>query len=159
MVQIYSFSNLQYFFFEGGNGYSGNYNYSNYSTIAHIKEYETNEFTLSFWIYLLQDSVGVWRTIIHKGSILTELTPTVQLWPNTNQLHVRLSTTANWNEGLDSHGSLIRGRWAHIGVVVDNQLLILYLNGQLDNKVILEGPVEVRLISFMLLILNMGQSF
>jgi len=125
----------------GGQGYSGNYNFSNYSNINHIDAYDSNEFTVSFWIYLLQDSVGVWRTIIHKGSKLSELTPTVQLWPNENRLHVRVSTTFNSNEGLDSNGGLTLGRWTHIAVIVTNQLLQLFLNGQLDNQIILQGPV------------------
>jgi len=37
----------------GGNGYSADFNYSNYSLINHNVAYESNEFTLSFWVYLL----------------------------------------------------------------------------------------------------------
>jgi len=127
----------------GGNGYSGKYNYSNYSTINNIEAYNSNEFTLSFWIYLLQDSVGVWRTIIHKGNKYTETTPTVQLWPNENRLHVRVSTDTNWNDGIDSNGALMMGRWSHVAVIVTNQLIQLFLNGQLDNQAILESPVAL----------------
>jgi hypothetical protein len=127
----------------GGNGYSAKFNYSNYSVIENIHAYETNEFTIQFWIYLLSDSVGVWRTILHKGDTLTELTPTIQLWPDSNRLHVRVSTQASWNEGLDSFASLPMGRWTHVAVVVTNQLLQLYVNGQLDTQTVLEGPVVI----------------
>jgi len=51
---------------------------------------------------------------------LTELTPTVQLWPDSNRIHARVTTDANWNEGVDSNAYLTVGRWTHIAVVVSN---------------------------------------
>ena len=61
----------------GGHGYSAHYDGTNMGTIPHSKVFETDDITLSFWIFLLEDSVGGYRTIFHKGSNSHELTPTI----------------------------------------------------------------------------------
>jgi len=42
---------------------------------------EATSLTMLFWIYLLEDSSGTWRTLIHKGNAIQELTPTIMFWP------------------------------------------------------------------------------
>lgn len=42
---------------------------------------ESNSLTIMFWIYLLEDSTGTWRTILNKGNGIQELSPTIMLWP------------------------------------------------------------------------------
>ena len=100
--------------------------------------------TISFWIFLLKDSTGSWRTILHKGNSARDLTPTIMLWPKERRLHVRLSTDQNPNEGLDSKSIIPMRRWTHITVSFSLQLLHLYVNGILDNQVILKGSVLVK---------------
>lgn len=104
---------------------------------------ETSDISVSFWVYLLQDSTGSWRTILSKGDSLQEITPTVMLWPKERRLHVRVSTEVFWNEGLESRGVLNMKQWVHISVVVSGQMIQLYINGSLDNQVILKGKVKV----------------
>lgn len=47
----------------------------------HHKLVEASEMTIIFWIYLLEDSTGNWRTLLHKGNSIQQLSPTVMLWP------------------------------------------------------------------------------
>jgi len=70
------------------------------------------------------------------------------LWPKERRLHIRLSTDQNPNEGLDSKSVIPMRRWTHIAVSFSLQLLHLYVNGILDNQVILKGSVMVKFITF-----------
>ncbi|EGR34342.1 NLI interacting factor-like phosphatase family protein, putative [Ichthyophthirius multifiliis] len=103
---------------QGGKGYSAFFdqqNTKNITTIKHIDDYNSEDFSLSFWIFLIQDNnTPGWKTIIHKGSNSQELTPSIMLWPNSRRLHIRLSTDNNWNEDFDSNGLLPLKRWTQI---------------------------------------------
>lgn len=48
------------------------------------------------------------------------MTPTIMLWPKERRLHVRVSTDANSNEGLDSKSTIPLRRWTHVSVVMSN---------------------------------------
>jgi len=134
--------------FSGGKGYSAFFDGFTYSNISHNKIYESEDMTIAFWVFLLKDSTGSWRTILHKGNTTRDLTPTVMLWPKERRLHIRLSTDQNPNEGLDSKSVIPMRRWTHIAVSFSLQLLHLYVNGILDNQVILKGSVMVKFITF-----------
>lgn len=99
--------------------------------------------TICFWIFLLKDSTGSWRTILHKGDTSKDLTPTIMLWPKERRLHVRVSTDQNANEGLDSKSVIPLKRWTHLTISFSSQLLHLYINGMIDNEVILKGSILV----------------
>lgn len=116
----------------GGHGYSAYYDGNNMGTIPHSNVFETDDISVSFWIFLLKDSIGGYRTIIHKGSNSHELTPTIMLWPNERRLHILTNTDAYWNENLDSKGLVQLRRWTHITAIFSNQLLELYINGMVD---------------------------
>jgi hypothetical protein len=104
---------------------------------------ETTDISVTFWIYLLEDSTGNWRTILNKGSDIQELTPTIMLWPKERRLHVRASTSMFWNEGLESKGIINIRIWTHISVIISGQMMQLYINGALDNQIILKGQVKM----------------
>ena len=113
------------------------------SIIDHIPTYETSEFTLSFWVFLLQGNLEGWRSIIYKGNSSKELTPNILLWPGDTRLHVRVSTDKVWSESLDSVGAIPLRKWTHVTVAYSNQLLQLFLDGMLDSQVILQGTIMV----------------
>jgi Concanavalin A-like lectin/glucanases superfamily len=138
--KVFSFPD---FYIPGGRGYSAYFNGVDMSQINHTKAYETREFTVSFWIFLLNGNMDGWRTIITKGEDSQQLTPTIQLWPKDTRLHVRASTDELWNDGLDSLSTLQMRKWTHIAVSYSNELLQLYINGLLDQQVILKGHIKV----------------
>jgi hypothetical protein len=69
-----------------GQGYSAYFNSTNCATISHIKEYETADLTMSFWMFLLEDSTGSWRTIVHKGNHHREMHHAIKLWPKERRI-------------------------------------------------------------------------
>ena len=127
---------------KGGKGYSAFFDGNYFSNITHLSLYETQSFTLEFWLFLLKESTGTWRTIIHKGDTIRDMTPTIMLWPKERRLHVRVSTDIDPNEGLDSKSSIPLKRWTHISVGFEGQLLQLIINGIKDTEIILKGSVR-----------------
>jgi len=125
-------------------GYSAFFTGENMMTVANDKSFvETSDLTLSFWIFLLEDSTGNWRTIINKGSEIKELTPTIMLWPKERRLHIRIGTEIFWNEGLESRGIVNMKAWTHIAVIISGKMMQLFINGSLDNQIILKGKVKM----------------
>lgn len=98
-------------------------------------------FTITMWIYLLEDSIGAWRTIFNKAAGPDQLAPALLLWPDERRLHLRVAPRADWNQGaLDSTGHIPLKRWTHVAVSCTGSVLRLYINGLKDGEVILEGP-------------------
>lgn len=125
-------------------GYSAFLNGTQMITVDNNNDFtEASDLSLTFWIYLLEDSTGNWRTLINKGDNVQELTPTIMLWPKERRLHVRASTEMFWNEGLESKAIINLRQWVHISVVISGQMMQLYINGNLDNQVILKGKVKM----------------
>lgn len=134
--------------FSGGKGYAAYFNGTDMSIIKHIPAYESREFTVTFWIFLLPGNMEGIRTILHKGSRPQEMTPTIQLWPKDDtRLHVRTSTDELSNDGLDSNSYLPMRKWTHVTVSYSNELLQLYIDGLLDSQTILHGHIKVWLNS------------
>ena len=124
-------------------GQSAYFNGENMLTIKNDENLytKTNSISLTFWLYLLEDSTDNWRTIITKGNNIQELTPTIMLWPKERRLHVRVSTDMFWNEGIESRGIIGLKQWTFISVVISGQMMQLYINGNLDSQMILKGKV------------------
>jgi len=128
--------------YSDGRGASLYFNGESQATVPHISYYYTSEFTICFWVYLIEDSTGSWRVLLHKGNSEYEMTPSVMLWPKERRLHVRASTEYYWNEGLDSVSLVNIRRWTHLAVVGSGQLMQLYVNAYLDSQAILKAPIK-----------------
>merc|ERR1719408_1126075 len=86
-------------------------------------------FTLAFWVYLLEDSVGAWRTIVGKGTTVDEFTPSLLLWPNERRLELRVSTEDDAEQAsVTSLGTLLQKRWTHVAATSTGSVLRLFVN-------------------------------
>ena len=73
----------------GGSGHSAKFDGSSYVQIPNHPSYTEagSTFTIEMWLYLLQDSTGEWRTLVHKGGRLSPIPPTP---PNPYVTHTAL---------------------------------------------------------------------
>ncbi|KAL8271220.1 hypothetical protein Esti_004881 [Eimeria stiedai] len=88
---------------------------------------ESKDFTVSFWMYLLSDSNGLFRNIVSKGNEASQ-TPSILLYPDSRRLSIRVTTDDSGSEGMASTGSLPLRRWTHVAVTASENRLKLFLN-------------------------------
>ena len=98
------------------------------------------DYAVAFWINVGANGTGAWRSVMHRGASDAERTFAIWLAPNDNTLHVRVSTTANFNEGVDATSPLTVGRWTHVVCTKVGDRLSVYLDGRLDKAVDLTAP-------------------
>lgn len=96
----------------------------------------SSTFTIALWIYLLEDSLGDWRTVFNRAAGPDELWPALLLWPDSR----RLRFGAGPRGGLDSTGVVPLRRWTHVAVASTGSTVHLYINGVKDSEAILEVP-------------------
>lgn len=106
---------------------------------APVLELGTNnqDFSVAFWLNLLQGYNGSWRGLLQKAVSSTNRTPAVFLFHDSNRLHCRVSTVTNWNEGLDSFSSVLTNTWTHVALVKSGSTYRLFLNGVFDSQRVL----------------------
>jgi len=103
--------------------------------IPHTEALESQDFCLTLWLFLLTDSTGQWRTLVHKGERDHERTPTLFLEPQTRGLEFFVSTLDDSQEAGErvwSNSFVPMRRWTHIAACAENRNLRLYINGILD---------------------------
>lgn len=118
-----------------GLGQSARFDGNNSLEIPHSSAFDSPQFSFSLWMYLLEDSIGQWRTVLHKGSRDHERTPALFLEPLTRGIELFVSTTDDSHptgERLWSNTFVPLRRWTHVAAVVDGRNLRLYINGILD---------------------------
>ncbi|KAJ8540735.1 hypothetical protein ON010_g12493 [Phytophthora cinnamomi] len=126
--------------------------------------------SLSFWVFLTEDSTGSFRTLFFNGDGRHEQrTPSAWWMPNERRLVLRVSTNSSTDVGLDSGEELPLNQWIHLGftflncsgksaLVEESQLpsscarnqsrgdnwlysYAFYVNGLLDTEVRIHDPV------------------
>jgi len=106
--------------------------------VPHIPKMDSPDLTVSFWLYLLEDSTNSYRTLVRKAKTVEDMTPAIMLLPNDRRLHIRLSTTASSQSGstvvgFDSTAVIPTRRWTHVAYVLKGgAALSLYVNGVKD---------------------------
>ena len=100
-------------------------------------------FSYSLWIYVEDWSYqfGKWKNIMVKGDVDGsdgERAPGLWLYPRTNSLHARISTTVDKNEGCDIKNIPLQ-KWVNIIYVLDNRSVDIYINGKLERSCVLKG--------------------
>lgn len=136
-----------------GMGTSAKFDGTNYLEIPHSEHLDAQDFCVTFWLYLLGDSTGEWRSIVHKGSRDQERTPTFFLEPQSRGLEFFVSTTDTSQpagERLWSNTFIPLQRWTHVAGCAEGRNLRLYINGLLDaenttigNPITNQGPMYV----------------
>jgi len=120
-----------------GRGASASFDGREMRQIPATERMASSSFTVALWLYLLEDSIGGWRTIFSVGSSPDDLLPALLLYPDERRLHARLSKQVDKNNGvLDSSGIIPLRRWTHIALVSTGGVLRLYINGQKDGEAI-----------------------
>lgn len=102
------------------------------------------DFSVSLWLRPEDSGTGAWRAVVLKGTEpgrIADLrrTPGIWLHPSGNRVHFRISTSADTNEGGDSAAQLPTGAWTHLAYVKHGRRLRLYINGLLDQEVVLRS--------------------
>jgi len=127
-----------------GRGQSAHFGGTDTFVIPHSAELDSlHEITVSFWIYLLTDATDSWRVIFRKGDATEDLTPTLLLFPDSRKIHARLSTTDPSKHGLDSITAIPLRRWTHVAMVLNQNVVSLFINGVKDNEGMLSGTVQL----------------
>ena len=100
------------------------------------------DFSVSFWFNLKEGFTGQWRPIMQKGNYTEERTFAMWMNPGNNILNFRVSTSTSWNEGGESQSEIPINEWTHIAYIKEGQSLKLYLNGTLDQEIVLSGTTQ-----------------
>jgi len=99
-----------------------------------------SDFSVTYWMRPTNPFTGAWRSVIHKGNANTDRTFAMWMRPGDEKMHARISTTSNWNEGINGSTSpLALNTWTHVTYVKSGSSLKLYFNGVLDSQVALAG--------------------
>jgi len=99
-----------------------------------------SDFSVTYWVRHTNPFTGAWRSLIHKGNANTDRTFAMWMSPSSDQMHSRISTTSNWNEGINASAApLALNTWTHVTYVKSGSSLKLYFNGVLDSQAALAG--------------------
>jgi hypothetical protein len=95
------------------------------------------EFTYSLWM-LIDDfnyKQSDWKHVFHKGneSAYPAIAPGVWIHPNKNMLRVYMNTHKKIHEYVDIADIPLR-KWIHLGIVIREQSMEIYINGYLKVK-------------------------
>jgi hypothetical protein len=98
------------------------------------------DFTVAMHVKLSSGATGAWRALTRHGATDAERTFGLWLLPDSNKIHARISTDADWNEGIwSTTGELQIDRWTHVAYVKRGSELQVYLDGRLDTQITLAG--------------------
>jgi hypothetical protein len=136
-----------------GIGQSAKFDGSTMLEIPHSDHLTTSDFCVTYFLYLLSDSTGQWRSILHKGARDNERTPTFFLEPQTRGIEFFVSTTDDSQpagERLWSNTFVPLRKWTHVAGCAEGRNLRLYVNGILDAEnttigtpIMNQGPMYV----------------
>ena len=121
----------------GPSGFGAAFDGSRMMEVPRTPDFESNDLTVSFWMYLLEDSTNSYRTIFRKAQHAADMTPTLMMLPMDRRLHVRIATTGTVTTGFDSTAVIPLRRWTHVAVVIKGgAAMTLYVNGVKDCPVL-----------------------
>lgn len=91
------------------------------SAVQPLESSRSGSWSLSFWLFLTEDSTGSFRTLFfHGDGALEQRTPSAWWKPDERRLVLRVSTTNDPDVGLDSGRTLPLREWVHLGFSFHN---------------------------------------
>lgn len=135
----------------------------NYIFVPHTKSFDSLNYSITFWIYRLEDESSLenakktkpllqWCPLIHKGLLQNskvsrdtaklEANPSIMLNPSTGRLKVVESTDeveASQGEFFISNFRIKTHRWYHIAYVHHEKTSHLYIDGLMDSTMTTKG--------------------
>jgi hypothetical protein len=136
-----------------GIGQSAKFDGNSSVEIPHSEAFDSEDFCVTMWMYLLEDSIGQWRAIMHKGARDNERTPSFFMEPQTRGVEFFVTTTDDsqpTGERVWSNTFVPLRRWTHIAGCAEGRNLRLYINGILDAEnatigtpILNKGPMYV----------------
>ena len=105
-------------------------------------ENDGTEFTYSMWL-VVENFVykqGKWKHIFHKGNntAYPNQAPGVWLKPDQNALRIYMNTHEKILEHIDIDNIPVK-KWFHIGIVLKEKTMDIFMNGKLKKRHILSG--------------------
>jgi len=131
----------------GGEGASALFASGDYLEVPFNKVFVTNEFSVTFWLYLVQDFYSNKSTrfcpLIQRGdddlsSKIFRRAPALYYdrKEKTIRLYVKTTNSDITNgESVTSNATISPQRWLHIGIIKSGYIIKIYVNGILDNEV------------------------
>ena len=90
-----------------------------------LKSLQSDNFSLSFWIRLMEPPNGKFRTIFFKGDTSGQRHPSMWLLPNANRFTIRTSTIIDVDVGAESKIDIPLNKWCFIALNFENNSFIL----------------------------------
>ncbi len=131
----------------GGEGASALFSSGDYLEVPFSKAFVSNEFSVTFWLYVVQDFYSNKSTrfcpLIQRGvddlsSKTYKRAPALYYDRKEKILKFYVKTTNPDNpqgESVTSNAAVTSQRWLHIGLVKSGYNIKIYVNGILDNQV------------------------
>jgi len=125
-----------------GHGQSAYFSGAEFFKIGHSSSFDgLRHITVSFWIYLLTDSIDAWRVVFRKGDEQEGIAPGLLLASDTRKLHAVCTSSKSGKVGLDSKTTIPLRRWTHVALTIDGSSLTIFINGIEDNTINVSGDV------------------
>ncbi|SBT75563.1 conserved Plasmodium protein, unknown function [Plasmodium ovale] len=123
-----------------GHGYSGAFLGDISGFVPAGDSLKSEQFTIVFWIYLLERPTSHFRNIISQIDEGEE-NIAILLHPHVSKVSVRVIGEDKSNEGLSSIGYIPLRRWTNIAITLSSKNIKIYINGVYDNSVNLKSKV------------------
>ncbi len=99
--------------------------------------------TISFWVKPEAQSTNTQMLLIKSSEDADDANTTTinySLRINPNSLNVRYSLVIDGNyQSVDSSNSLVAGQWNHVTATYDGSVMNIYIDGALDNSILING--------------------
>lgn len=122
--------------------------WKNYNQVSIPVPPEGQELSVSTWFYMkdFQYKLGQWKNLLWVGQPPTNSDssggvsyPNISFYPFTNALKLATSTSGGSGTQSCDIQNVPFNKWVHVGYVLNNRTVDVYINGKLERSCVLEG--------------------